>query len=113
MLNQSQITQFRNAVASQNCNGSTNPEDLEMAEVITRDEDVAITRDTIEGFFAARGRRLDRHGNIPAVPRELETTPFGDLYIWRDQQARKGCRRGTLYVMQFGEFCAAHFDGEV
>ena len=113
MLNPAQLSQFRNAVSSWHCNGSTDPEDLATAEIVSRDEDVAITRGTIEEFFAARGRRLDRHGNIPAVPRELETTPFGDLYVWRDQQSRKGCRRGTLWVMPFGEFCAAYFDGEV
>lgn len=109
MLTQEQRDTFRRAVSSYIACGRA---DIGIDDVISSDDGVAETRDTIEDFFSANGRRLARDGSRPAVPRELNTTDYGDLYIWDDVQARKGARRGTVYVMDFGDCRAAYFDGE-
>ena len=77
------------------------------------DEQIVETRDTVENFFDARGWRNDRNGERPAVPMELNKTICGDVFVWENQQSRKGARRGTLYVMDFCDARATYFDGEV
>ncbi len=113
MLTKAQIAQFRKAVACHNACGSTDEEAIQFAEVISSDDQVAETRDTIEDFFTHNGRRLNRRGERFDPPWELNKNDFGDVYVWENIQKGKGNRRGTLYVMQFGEFCAAHFTGEI
>lgn len=108
MLTQEQRDLFRKALASYNACGSADVEIDDMLE----DEQVVETRETVEDFFNARGWRNDRNGNRPAVPREQNKTAFGDVFVWEDQQSRKGARRGTLYVMDFGDARACYFDGE-
>lgn len=111
MLTQKQRDTFRLALASLNCYTVKNVEDLDIDDMLT-DEQVIETRDTVENFFEARGWRNDRNGNRPAVALELNKTLLGDVYKWDDQQSRKGARRGTLYVMDFGDARASYFDGE-
>lgn len=108
MLTQEQRDQFRMALASYNKCGVA---DVEIDDMI-EDEQVVETRETIEDFFNARGWRNDRNGNRPDVPRELNKTAFGEVFVWENQQSRRGARHGTLYVMDMGEARACYFDGE-
>lgn len=112
MLTQDQRDTFRLALAAWSNTSATDRTDLDISDVCHRDGDVVETRDTIENFFEANGRRLSRQGQRPATPYEQESTILGDVFVWRDRQARKGCRRGTLWVMDFGDARAAYFDGE-
>lgn len=109
MLTQQQRDTFRLAIASYN----RSIDDLDINEVVSTDAEVVETRDTIEDIYSRNGRRLDRNGNRPAVPRELYKTLLGQIYIWQNVQTHKGARRGTLYVMDFGDARATFFDGEV
>lgn len=109
MLTQEQRDTFRRAVASWNACGSA---DCEIDDVIGEDADVVETRDTIEDFFSARGRRLNRKGERPEVPYEQERTAFGIVYRWENVQARPGARRGDLFVMDFGDTRACYFSGQ-
>ena len=111
MLTQKQRDDFRLALASWNCNSITNVDELDIDEMIT-DDQIVETRDTIENFFDARGWRNDRNGNRPDVPREKNKTLLGDIFVWENQQSRKGAQRGTLFVMDFGDARACYFDGE-
>lgn len=112
MLTQEQRDQFRLALAAWSNYSAKTVEELDIDDMI-KDEDIVETRDSVENFFDARGRRLDRKGERPAVPAELNKTICGEVYIWENQQSRKGARRGTLFVMDFGEARASYFDGEV
>ena len=80
MLSNEQIKSFRLALASYNhCGGPVTDEDI--GDVVLSDDDVVATRETIEDFFAARGRKLNRFGNRPEKPSELNTTALGDVYV--------------------------------
>ena len=111
MLNQKQRDTFRLALASLNSYSAERVEDLDINSVIS-DARVVETADTVEDFFKANGRKLLKNGSRPVVPREQNTTLLGVVYTWDGVQARKGARRGTLYVMDFGTARAAFFDGE-
>lgn len=111
MLTQNQRDTFRLALASLNCFTVEKVEDLDINDMLT-DEQVVETRDTVEDFFTANGRKLNRQGKRPEVPYEQNTTLAGIVYQWDDVQARKGARRGTLYVMDFGDARTAYFTGE-
>lgn len=112
MLTQSQRDTFRLALSALNNFSAKAVEELDIDDMLT-DDQIVETQDTLENFFDAQGRRLDRRtGQRPAVPHELNKTICGDVYKWEDVQARKGARRGTLYVMDFGGARAAYFDGE-
>ena len=111
MLTQQQRDTFRLALASLNCYSVEKVEDLDIDDMLT-DEQVVETRDTIEDFFSANGRKLNRKGERPETPYEQNQTLLGIVFQWDNVQARKGARRGTLYVMDFGDARAAYFDGE-
>lgn len=111
MLTQEQRDQFRLALASWNDYTAKTVEDLDIDDMLS-DEQVVETRDTIEDFFSAHGRKLNRKGERPEVPYEQEATLLGTLYHWENVRSRKGARRGDLYVMDFGDARAAYFDGE-
>lgn len=108
MLSQEQRDTFRRALASWNHLGATV---VDIDDVLS-DEQIVETRESIDDFFAAHGRRLDRNGNRPAVPHEQEKTPFGTFFRWERVQARAGLRRGDLFVMDFGDARACYFSGE-
>lgn len=110
-MTQEQRDKFRLALSAWNNYSAKTVEELDIDDMI-EDDQIVETRDTIENFFDARGRRLTRSGERPAVPMELNKTIVGDLYVWENQQSRKGARRGTLYVMDFGHARACYFDGE-
>ena len=65
-------------------------------------EDVIRTAETIDDFKSARS----------GTPDEYET-PKGTLYVWENQQARKGKRRGNVFLLDGGDFRFTYFDGEV
>lgn len=111
MLTQEQRDTFRLALASLNQFTVKEVTGLDIDNMLTDDQVVA-TQDTVENFFEAQGRRLNRRGERPAVPYEFNETLCGNVYKWEDVQARKGARRGTLYVMDFGTARAAYFDGD-
>ena len=112
MLTQEQRDTFRLALASLNQYTITDPAQLDIDDMLT-DEQVVETAETIEDFYAASGRRLNRKGERPEVPYELNKTLKGDVFKWDNQQrGGKGARRGALYVMDFGNARAAFFDGE-
>lgn len=112
MLTKIQRDTFRLALSALNNYSVKTVEDLDIDDMLT-DNQIVETRDTVENFFEAQGRRLDRRtGQRPAVPHELNTTICGDVYKWEDVQTRKGARRGALYVMDFGDARAAFFGGE-
>ena len=110
MLTQEQRDTFRLALASfNNCGRAV---DASAIDDMLTDAQIVETRDTIEDFFDARGRRLNRHGQRPETPYERESTAHGHIYVWRNQQAKPGLRRGDLYVMDMGDARACYFDGE-
>lgn len=111
MLTQEQRDTFRLALAALNNYSIKDVAELDIDDMLNDDQVVA-TRDTVENFFEAQGRRLNRRGERPETPYELNTTICGEMIKWEDVQARKGARRGTLYVMDFGTARAAYFDGE-
>ena len=112
MLTQIQRNTFRLALASVNNYSTKTMDELDIDDMLT-DEQVVETAETIEHFFKAHGRRFNRRGERPEPPFEKHTTLLGDIYKWDDVQARKGARRGTVYVMDFGDARACFFDGEV
>ena len=112
MLTQQQRDTFRLALASLNAYSVKVVDELDIDDVIT-DEEVVETCDTVEDFFAANGRRLTKKGERPAIPFEKNRTLVGDVYQWNDIRTRKGARRGSLFVMDFGDARAAFFDGEI
>jgi len=112
MLTQNQRDTFRLALASLNCFTVKTVSELDIDNMIG-DEQVVTTGETLENFFEAKGRRLNRRGDHPEVPFEKNETLCGDIYKWDDVQSHKGARRGTLYVMDFDAARAAYFDGEV
>lgn len=99
MLSTQQIEQFRLATAANNNGGYE--EDANIDDAYCSGEQVAQTRDTVANFAEMWGK-----------PHEIENYSFGALLIWHDLQARKGARRGDLYVMDFGDARAAYFSGE-
>ncbi len=111
MLTQEQRDQFRLALSSWNNYSAKTVEELDIDDMIG-DDQIVETRETVEDFFNAGGRKLNRQGQRPETPYELNKTIVGDLYVWEDQQSRKGARRGTLYVMDLGDARACYFDGE-
>src|SRR6266540_2265209 len=106
MLNQDQRDQFRNALALENCCGDETM--MNTADVVGSDEKIVATHETMDDFFAARGRTLDRKGQDAG----WNENKFGRFYRWEGVQQKKGLRRGTLYVMDFGDVRACYFDGE-
>ena len=111
MLTQKNRDDFRLALASLNQFAVKKIEDLDMDEMIA-DESVVETMDTVENFFETNGRKLNRNGTRPSIPFEQNDTLLGPVFKWDDVQSRKGARRGTLYVMDFGCARAVFFDGE-
>jgi hypothetical protein len=93
MLTDAQRVAFAAATAHANCGDHTD----EFARLVEPHE-VVETRETLDDFRRARGtgERID--------------TPVGSLHCWRRVQAQAGTRRGDLYVMDFGDARAAHFD---
>ena len=70
-------------------------------------EEASWINEFYDDFVKARGE-----------PTTYEKTPNGmKIYLWENQQSRKGCRRGNLFLMGFetdmGLKFLAHFDGEV
>ena len=65
-------------------------------------DEVQETRETIADFIEAR---TGEH--------EIYKTEVGNLYVWEDQQSRKGKRRGNLFVLDAGDRRYCYFDGEV
>jgi len=113
MLTQTQRDNFRLALASYNSGGSVkNVDELDMDDMLS-DNQIVETRETIDDFFASRGRRMTRFGTLPSKPMEANETLLGMIYVWENQQSRKGARRGTLYVMDMGAARACLFTGEV
>ncbi len=110
MLTQQQRDTFRLALASLNCYTIKKVEDLDIDDMLT-DDQVVETRETLDDFFSAHGRKLNRKGERPEKPLEQNQTLVGIVYRWDDVQPHKGARRGTLYVMDFGDARAAYFDG--
>lgn len=111
MLNQLQRDQFRLALAADNSYSVERIDDLDIDQEI-EDSQVVETRDTLDQFFSQHGRKLGRRDGKP-TGQELCRTIAGDLYKWEDVQSRPGKRRGTLFVMDFGDARACYFDGEV
>lgn len=111
MLTQQQRDTFRLALASLNCYTIKKVEDLDIDDMIS-DDQVVETRESLDDFFSAHGRKLNRKGERPEKPLEQNQTLVGVVYQWTDVQAKKGARRGTLYVMDFGDARAVYFDGE-
>lgn len=98
MLNEKQINDFCKATAQYN---SGDFED-EFGYVCEPDE-VAQTRNTVQDFKEGLGN---------GEPDEILKTPAGELLVWYDRQSAKGCKKGDLFVMDYGESRAAYFDGE-
>jgi hypothetical protein len=111
MLKKEQRDIFRLALSALNNFGAKEAAELDIDDMLADDQVVA-TQDTVENFFDTRGRRLNRRGERPEKPYELHTTICGNIYKWEGVQAAKGLRRGTLYVMDFGDARACYFDGE-
>ncbi len=70
-------------------------------------EGASWVNESFDDFIKARGE-----------PTAYEETPSGmKIHLWENQQSRKGCRRGNLFLMEFetdlGLKLLAHFDGEV
>lgn len=112
MLTQEQRNTFRLALSALNNYSVTDVTELDIDDMLS-DAQVVETLDTVDDFFNNNGRRLDRRGDRPAVPFELNETIAGTVYKWENVQAEKGKRRGTCYVMDFGTARAAYFDGEI
>ena len=112
MLTQTQRDTFRLALAALNNYTVQDVAELDISEVI-EDDQVVETAETIEQFFDSRGRKLNRKGERPVTPFELNKTIVGEIYKWEAQQSCPGKRRGDLYVMDFGTARACYFDGEV
>ena len=106
MLTQEQRDTFRLAVALDNAGGDESIADID--DIVGSDSRVVETAETMDDFFKARGRTVNRKGE----DRGWCETVKGRFYRWDNVQARPGCRRGTLYVMDFGDARAAYFDGE-
>lgn len=100
MLNQKQIEQFRMALAADNIGGYE--EDADLDDAYCSEDEVVQTRDTVDDFTKQWGQ-----------PHDSDKYTGGTLMIWNKLQVRKGARRGSLYVMDFGEARASYFDGEV
>ncbi|MFZ6774616.1 hypothetical protein ACO0LB_18080 [Undibacterium sp. SXout7W] len=111
MLTQQQRDQFRLALAALNNYSIKRVADLDIDQEIT-DSQVVETRDTLEDFFSAHGRKLGHRDGKPNG-QELCRTIAGALYKWEAVQSRPGKRRGNLFVMDFGDARACYFDGEV
>lgn len=111
MLNQSQRDQFRLALAAESNYLVTDVNALDIDEIIL-DSDIVETRETVEDFFSANGRKLSRRDGKP-TGEELLKTIVGDLFKWSGVQSRRGKRRGNLFVMDFGDVRACYFDGEI
>lgn len=101
MLTDEQIENFCKATAVYNCGDLEAYEDVE--DRVCEPDDVARTRDTVQGFKEGLGN---------GEPDEIVKTPAGDLLVWYNLQLAKGCCRGDLFVMDFGDARAAYFDGE-
>tara|TARA_A100000172_G_scaffold29701_1_gene17660 strand:- start:1375 stop:1659 length:285 start_codon:yes stop_codon:yes gene_type:complete len=69
---------------------------------VCQPDDVVRTADTVADFQAARS----------GAPDEYET-PLGVLYVWENQQARKGARRGEVFVLDAGDYRLSYFSGQV
>ena len=99
MLTQQQREDFSKALTFWNCGDENN----EIA-VLVEPEDVVATRDALADFKSGAALTAKRY--------TIEKTPRGDLHKWEGVQARKGARRGDLFVMDFGDVRAAWFEGE-
>jgi hypothetical protein len=71
----------------------------EVAAMVDPDN-VVETRETVAVFINANG-----------TPQERLQTPTGELIVWNGVQGMKSRQHGSLYVMDFGEFRGAYFDG--
>jgi len=98
-LTSDQIEKFRLATAAHNASGYE--EDATIDDSLCSEDDVTATTETLADFIKSRG-----------TPANIEKYSFATLYIWENQQARKGARRGDLYVVDFGDRRAAYFSGE-
>lgn len=99
MLDEKQIIDFCNATSQYNSH-----EFGDETSWICEPDEVALTRDTLENF---------KDGLAHGEPDEILETPVGELFIWFNRQSAKGCQRGDLFVMDFGDARAAYFTGEV
>ena len=99
MLTQEQRDQFRLTLSAWNNYSAENINDLDIDDMID-DDQIVETSETIDDFFKVRGST------------KRSQTISGDLYVWYNEQVRKGARRGNLYVMDFGDARACYFDGE-
>ena len=96
-MNADQMLVFRRAIEAENSGAEENVDD----RMLIDESDVSETHDSIENFTSKWG--------TPASSAEY----FGvTLHHWTAVQARKGARRGDLYVADFGDSRLAHFDGE-
>lgn len=104
MINEKNKTIFCQATAYWNSGDIAEfdvvPQD-NLAAVCEDIDDVAETRDTVDGFIQNWGE-----------PHQRLVTPHGELLVWENLQAAKGCRRGDAFVMDFGDARAAYFTGE-
>jgi len=111
MLTDEQKTQFMMALAAHNSDADlkeeVNIDDSHCPDI----EQVVDCSDTIDAFFVEQGTYRKRDGTRSRKLHQNDTC-YGTIYEWRDVQARKGLRRGNLYVMDFGDRRAAYFDGE-
>ena len=88
---------FCDATSEWNCNEFGNETGW-----VCEPDDVVQTRDTLEDFKAARSGTAEEY-----------ETPIGILYVWENQQSRKGARRGDVFLVDAGEFRLSYFCGQV
>ena len=109
MLNKNQLDTFRFAITLIRERANQGENEVKRKDSLTNDN-IVYTPGTLENFFGKYGRALTLRSTKPAIPRELCTTVYGDVYRWKNAQSRAGERPGTLYVMDFGERRAAYFE---
>ena len=88
---------FCDATSEWNCN-----EFADETGWVCEPDDVVQTSETVADFQAARSGTADE-----------DETPLGILYVWENQQARKGARRGEVFVLDAGDFRLSYFSGQV
>lgn len=106
MITAKQRDAFRLMLAAVNYPSGT-IDALDVDDVCT-DADIVETADTVEVFLSLYGKSVTTRGR---AVEQLQAI-FGNLFVWDKVQTRKGCRRGTLYVVDFGDVRAVYFDGE-
>lgn len=109
MLTQNQRDTFRYAITVIRERANRGGNDPALEEPLS-DDKLVETPETLENFFGKYGRALTLRSTKPAIPRELCSTVYGDVYRWKNAQSRAGERPGTLYVMDFGERRAVYFE---